>query len=39
MVLSVIRKQEIFTVLEVKQVVPDFYWIKANLAERPAPGE
>jgi hypothetical protein len=38
-VLSVIEQQEIFTVVEVKQVVPNFYWIKVNLAERPARGE
>ena len=33
-VLSVIKKQEIFTVLEAKQVISNFYWIKVDLSER-----
>ena len=35
-VLSVIKKQEIFTILEVKEVISNFYWIKVDLSERSA---
>ena len=35
-VLSVIKTRDIFTVLEVKEVISNFYWIKVDLSEREA---